>query len=163
MTDEASSDELSYDPRPPSGEFGIYKIYAKDMSFETPHSPDIFSVEWTPEADVNFRSDVTQPSPGQYEVTMTITVTVTVEGRTAFLAEVQQAGLFMITGMTSDELENVLGAYCPSILYPYARELVSDLVTRGGFPPFILSPVNFDVLFAQNRTDREPAVPGPTA
>lgn len=163
MTDTTSSSGPKFDPRPPSGEFGIYKIYAKDMSFETPHSPSIFAVEWKPDADVNFRSSVVQARPGEYEVTLSITVTVSVEGRTAFLAEVQQAGLFIIAGVTSDELDTVLGAYCPSILYPYARELISNLVTRGGFPPFLLSPVNFDVLYAQNKLDRSAAASGPAA
>lgn len=138
-------------PRPPSGEFNIRKIYVKDISFETPHSPSVFKTEWTPDADINLRTAVSQIDPGEYEVVLTITATVTVGERTAFLAEVQQAGIFSIVGLTQAELEAVVGAYCPAILYPYAREVVSDLVVRGGFPPFVLAPVNFDALYQHQR------------
>lgn len=163
MTDKPSTSGLDFAPRPPSGEFAILKIYTKDLSFETPHSPGIFSVEWKPDADVNLRSSVVQSQTGEYEVTLTITITVTVQERTAFLAEVQQAGIFSIVGLTSEELNGVVGAYCPAILYPYARELVSDLVVRGGFPPFILSPVNFDALYAHHQVDGGSGLAGPAA
>ncbi len=163
MADKPVSSGLDFAPRPPSGEFQILKIYTKDLSFETPHSPGIFSVEWKPDADVNLRSGVVQSQTGEYEVTLTITITVTVQERTAFLAEVQQAGIFSIVGLTTEELESVVGAYCPAILYPYARELISDLVVRGGFPPFILSPVNFDALYAHHKVSGGADVAGPAA
>jgi preprotein translocase subunit SecB len=142
---------VDFAPRPPSGEFDIHKIYVKDVSFETPHSPGVFSAEWNPDADVNLRTRVVELDAGRYEVTLAITATVNVGEHTAFLCEVQQAGIFGIVGMTSDELESVTGAYCPAILYPYAREMVSDLVMRGGFPPFVLSPVNFEALYQHQR------------
>jgi preprotein translocase subunit SecB len=147
MPDTSYRAATGFSPAPPGGEFRIRKIYSKDVSFETPHSPAVFSSEWKPDADVNLRSTVLPLEPGEFEVTLTITVTVTVEDKTAFLVEVQQAGLFSIVGLTREEVDAVVGAYCPSILYPYARETISDLVVRGGFPPFILSPVNFDALY----------------
>jgi len=154
MADRPRMKGADFAPAPPSGEFSIHKIYVKDISFETPHSPSIFSTEWTPDADVNLRTRVTQLDAGRYEITLSITATVEVGEHTAFLAEVQQAGIFGIVGLTSDELESVTGAYCPAILYPYAREVVSDLVMRGGFPPFVLSPVDFDTLFEHQRAQR---------
>ena len=154
MADDTSSiADLNLGPVPEGGEFAIRKIYVKDVSFETPHSPDVFGCDWKPDADVNLRSAVQDTEAGEYEVTLTVTVSVTLEGKTAFLAEVQQAGLFYIVGVTSEELESLVGAYCPAILFPYAREMVSDLVIRGGFPPFILSPVNFDALYKRQRSD----------
>lgn len=163
MADTLSSSGLTFAARPPSGEFQILKIYTKDLSFETPHSPGIFSVEWKPDADVNLRSAAVQAQTGEYEVTLTITITVTVGERTAFLAEVQQAGIFNIVGVTSEELDSVIGAYCPAILYPYAREVISDMVVRGGFPPFVLSPVNFDALYTHHKADQQQGAADPGA
>jgi preprotein translocase subunit SecB len=149
MVENVKAGGTAYARTPPSGEFAIRKIYVKDISFETPVSPGIFMVEWAPDADVNLRTSAAQMEPGDFEVTLTITATVKVGEHTAFLAEVQQAGIFRIVGVTEEELKAVVGVYCPSILYPYAREVVSDLVVRGGFPPFLLSPVNFDALYEQ--------------
>jgi preprotein translocase subunit SecB len=151
MADQPRLEGVDFTMKPPSGDFSIRKIYVKDLSFETPHSPAIFATEWKPDADVNLRTAVLALDPGEYEVTLSITVTVNVGERTAFLAEVAQSGIFHIVGLTQDELQPVVGAYCPAILYPYAREVVSDLVMRGGFPPFVLSPVNFDALFEHQR------------
>lgn len=139
-----------FQPKPPDGEFIIKKIYCKDISFETPNSPAIFQADWQPNADVHMRTDAKKISPGEYEVTLVVTVTVSVGESTAFLAEVQNAGIFGITGLASDELGPTLGSYCPSILFPYSRQIVSDLVTRGGFPQFILAPVNFEALYAKS-------------
>lgn len=138
-----------FQPKPPNGEFTIKKIYCKDISFETPNSPTIFQADWKPNADVHMRTDAKKLSAGEYEVTLVVTVTVILGETTAFLAEVQHAGIFGITGLTSDEMGPTLGSYCPSILFPYSREMVSDLVTRGGFPQFILAPVNFEALYAK--------------
>lgn len=138
-----------FQPKPPDGEFTIKKIYCKDISFEAPNSPAIFQADWQPNADVHMRTDARKLSPGDYEVTLVVTVTVKLGDTTAFLAEVQHAGIFGITGLASDEMGPTLGSYCPSILFPYSREMVSDLVTRGGFPQFILAPVNFEALYAK--------------
>jgi len=140
-------------PKPPSGDFQFLKIYTKDLSFETPNSPEVFGIEWKPESDVNLRTAVRQIGPGDFEVTLSVTATARLGERTAFLVEVQQAGIFKIVGLTSEEMAPVIGAYCPAMLYPYVREVVSDLVARGGFPPFLLAPVNFDALYAERSVD----------
>ena len=157
MADSAPSSGVQAAPGQPSGEFHIRRIYAKDISFETPNSPAVFSSEWKPETDINLRTDAVEVGSADYEVTLSVTVTVKVGERVAFLAEVQEAGIFSIVGLTSGELGNVLGTYCPSVLYPYAREMISDLVIRGGFPPFVLAPVNFDALYAHQQAEHKAA------
>lgn len=154
MSEQRAEGAPEHQPKPRDGQFAIKKIYCKDISFETPNSPDIFQQDWKPNADVHLKSDSKKISAGDYEVVLTVTVTVQVEGKTAFLAEVQHAGIFAITGLTSEELGPVLGSFCPSILFPYTREVVSDLVTRGGFPQFILAPVNFEVLYSKHRAEQ---------
>ncbi len=143
-----------FQPEPPDGEFVIKKIFCKDISFETPNSPEIFQAEWKPKADVHLRTDAQKIAPGEYEVVLMVTVTVNVGGKTAFLAEVKHAGIFGITGLTSDELGPTLGSFCPGILFPYSREVVSDLVTRGGFPQFVLAPVNFEALYQKHLAEQ---------
>lgn len=143
-----------FQPEPPDGDFTIKKIYCKDISFETPNSPAIFQAEWEPKADVHLRTDAKKIAAGEYEVILMVTVTVKVGDKTAFLAEVKHAGIFGITGLTSDEMGPTLGSFCPSILFPYSREVVSDLVTRGGFPQFILAPVNFEALYQKHLAEQ---------
>ena len=135
---------------PLHGEFSIKKIYIKDISFETPNSPQIFRFKWEPEMDVHLHSHSSKLDAGEYEVVLMVTAVVSVEGKTAFLAEAAVAGIFGITGLTSDELGPTLGSYCPGILFPYAREFISNLASRGGFPPFILAPVNFEKLYQEH-------------
>ena len=131
-------------------QFAIQKIYVKDLSFETPHSPAIFSVEWRPDVNLNLSSEAQSLASDVYEVVLAVTVTVKVGDKTAFLVEVQQAGVFNARGFGQQDLSQMLGSYCPNILFPYAREAVSDLVVRGGFPQLLLAPVNFDALYAQH-------------
>jgi len=133
--------------QPPHGQFSIKKIYIKDVSFETPNSPQIFQMDWSPEMDVHLHSHSTDVAPSEYEVVLMVTASVSVGDKTAFLAEAQVAGIFGITGLAQDELGPTLGSFCPSILFPYARELISNLATRGGFPQFVLAPVNFEALY----------------
>ena len=135
---------------PQHGEFSIKKLYIKDVSFETPNSPQIFQTKWEPEQDVHLHSHSSKLDAGEYEVVLMVTAVVSVEGKTAFLAEAAVAGIFGITGLTSDELGPTLGSYCPGILFPYAREFISNLASRGGFPPFILAPVNFEKLYQEH-------------
>ena len=161
MSEPSRSPGEDFMPKPPSGDFHFLKIYTKDVSFETPNTPEVFALEWKPETDVNLRTNVKQLGKSEYEVTLSITATATVgEDRTAFVAEVQQAGIFKIVGLTSEELAPVVGAYCPAMLYPYAREVVSHLVSRGGFPPFILAPVNFDALYANRKQEMDERLSG---
>jgi len=131
------------------GQFGIQRIYCKDISFETPNSPMIFQEQWQPEADLQIDTQATDLGNGVYDVTLSITATVKVGDKTAFLVEVNQAGIFSASGVPEDQKGPMLGAFCPNILFPYAREAISDISNRGGFPPLILSPVNFDALYAQ--------------
>ena len=134
----------------PAREFNLQRIYIKDVSFETPASPQIFGMEWKPESNLNLNSNVNKIGDDTYEVVLTITVTTKVEDKTAFLVEVQQAGIFLVKGFPENELGHMMGAYCPNVLFPYAREVISDLVSKGSFPQLLLTPVNFDALYAQH-------------
>ena len=132
--------------------FAIQKIYLKDVSFESPHSPAVFSEEeWQPEINVQLNSETKKLGDDVFDVALSITVTAKHEDKTAFLVEVQQAGVFTMQGFEGEELSAMAGSYCPNILFPYAREAISDLVAKGGFPQLLLAPVNFDALYAQHR------------
>jgi preprotein translocase subunit SecB len=133
----------------PEGQFLIQKLYVKDLSFETPNSPSIFMEQNRPEVNVQLDSSAQRIDAQNFEVVISITATVKVGERTAYLAEVNQAGIFTISGISEQHMGHMLGAFCPTILFPYAREVISDLVTRGGFPPLLLAPVNFDAVYAQ--------------
>lgn len=134
----------------------IERIYVKDVSFETPNSPAVFGAEWQPKVDLQVFNDAARLDEGLYEVVLRVTATVTVHDKTAFLAEVNQAGLFGISGIEDEaRLKAVLGSQCPGILFPYAREAVSDLVTRGGFPQFVLAPVNFEAVYARHLAEQQ--------
>ena len=134
----------------PEKQFSIQKIYTKDMSFETPNTPKIFTEKWEPMVDFNLGSNVQPLENGLYEVALTVTITVKSEDKTAYLVEINQAGIFTLIGFSDEELSPMLGSFCPNILFPYAREAVSDLVAKGGFPQLILAPVNFDALYTQH-------------
>jgi preprotein translocase subunit SecB len=130
-------------------QFSIQRIYVKDVSFETPNSPEIFTKEWKPDVKLDLDNKSKKIEDGVFEVVLSLTVTATVEDQTAFLCEVQQAGIFVIGNMPEAQIAHMLGAFCPNTLFPYAREAVSNLVNRGTFPALNLAPVNFDALFAQ--------------
>lgn len=137
-------------PAPDAREFALQRIYVKDISFETPNSPLIFTKEWKPQSNLNLNSNVNKLENDTYEIILSVTVTAKVEEKTAFLVEVQQAGIFLLKNFPENEVGHMLGAYCPNILFPYAREVVSDLVTKGSFPQLLLNPVNFDSLYNQH-------------
>lgn len=143
---------------PEGSDFQIRKLYIKDISFESPSAPHIFTRQWQPAIELQLHTDAMRFSPADFEVTLTGTVTAKADEETAFLAEVQVAGIFTVTGMTEEELRPILGSYCPSILFPYLREVVSDLSVRGGFPQVVLAPVNFDVLY-QSHVEETPDAP----
>lgn len=136
-------------------QFNIQRIYAKDVSFETPNSPAIFQKEWQPEVKLDLDTRSNKLADEVFEVILSLTVTAKNGEQTAFLCEVQQAGIFSINGLTEPQLAHSLGSYCPNILFPYARELVGNLVNRGTFPQLNLAPVNFDALFAQYIQQRQ--------
>ncbi len=131
-------------------QFIIQKIYCKDVSFETPNSPQLFTEKWEPELKVDLHTAINPLAENVFEVVLTVTGTVKVGEKTAFLAEVQQAGIFNITGFEKAQLDGMLGSYAPNILFPYAREVISDLVNKGGFPQLLLQPVNFDAIYSQH-------------
>jgi preprotein translocase subunit SecB len=131
-------------------QFVIQKIYTKDISFETPNAPKIFTQQWEPSIDLNLGTHLNTLENSTYEVSLRITVTVKIGESVAYLVEVNQAGIFSIAGFPETELGPMLGSFCPNIIFPYAREVVSDLVSKGGFPQLILTPVNFDALYLQH-------------
>ena len=132
-------------------QFNIQKVYLKDASFESPRSPAAFAQKpWDPKLEVNMNNAHTQLEDGQYEAVLSITITASHDGEATFLIEIQQAGIFSIAGFSEDETKYLLGSQCASVLFPYAREQISDLTVRGGFPPLLLSPVNFDALYQQH-------------
>lgn len=135
--------------------FELKRIYTKDVSFETPNSPEVFTLDWNPENQMSLNSDVSPLGNDTFEIVLTITVTSKLEDKTAFLVEVKQAGIFTLANFPDNEMGPMLGAYCPNILFPYAREAISDLVTKGGFPTLLLAPVNFDQLFAQHMQQQQ--------
>lgn len=130
--------------------FTIQRIYTKDISFEAPGTPQVFREEWKPEVNVDLQTKTDKVEADIYEVLLHLTVTVKLGEKTAFLVEVHQAGIFTLKGFPEDQLGHALGSLCPSILYPYVRETISDVVTRGGFPQLLLAPVNFDALYMQH-------------
>lgn len=136
-------------------QFGIQKIYVKDVSFEAPNAPRIFTEQWEPSVNVELNTNGEALGEGVYDVVLSITVTTKVKDKTAFLVEVHQGGVFNVVGFPEEERAAMLGSYCPNVLFPFAREVVSDLVTKGGFPPLLLAPVNFEQLYAQHRQKQQ--------
>lgn len=132
----------------------LQKIYIKDLSFESPRAPEVFMTNASPQTQLNIRSSTKDLSPDNIEVTLTLTVEAKEQDQTLFLIEVAQAGVFQLTGYTSEERAAVVGSFCPGTLYPFAREAIADLASKGGFPPLLLQPINFDALYAQAVQDR---------
>lgn len=137
-------------PNQDTREFALKRIYVKDISFEAPNSPSIFIEEWKPQSNLNLNSKVNKLENDTYEVVLSVTVTAKDEDKTVFLVEVEQAGIFFLKNFPEMEMGHMLRAYCPNILFPYAREVVSDLVNKGSFPQLLLHPVNFDALYNQH-------------
>jgi preprotein translocase subunit SecB len=129
--------------------FSIEKLYVKDLSLEIPNAPQIFLEREAPQVDVQIQTQGKSVQDGIYDVVLSITVTAKLGEKTVFLVEVAQAGIFQIRNVPEADLQGVLGIACPNILFPYAREVVSDAVTRAGFPPVVLNPINFEVLYQQ--------------
>lgn len=136
-------------------QFAIQRIFVKDISFEAPNAPAIFRKEWQPEVKLDLDTRSEKIEEGIFQVILSLTVTTTVGAETAFLCEVQQAGIFSIGQLEDTQMAHMLASFCPNILFPYAREAVSSLVNRGTFPQLNLAPVNFDALFAQYLQQRQ--------
>lgn len=131
-------------------QLSIERIYLKDASFESPGSPAVFTEQYKPEIQVDLNTRVNSLGDNRHEVVLSTTVTANREGgKTAFIVEAQQAGIFNIDGVTGAPLQQILGVHCPNTLFPYLRESIDHLVVKGGFPPLRLAPVNFEALYAQ--------------
>ena len=153
MAEENQAAQPNNEDRQPG--FGIEKIYVKDLSLEIPNAPQVFTQRETPQLSVELSNATSQLDEGVFETVITVTVTSKIGDKTAFLVEVAQAGIFQIRNIPQDNIEMILGVTCPNILFPYARETVSDVVTRAGFPPVLLNPINFEALYAQQREKAE--------
>ncbi len=133
----------------------IGKIYLKDFSFESPQAPNVFrNTDWKPQTDLNLRSGHTALEDDNHEIVLTITIEAKSEDKTFFLVELQQAGIFEIVGYEGEELQAILGSFCPNMLFPYARETIASLIQKGGFPEFVLQPINFDALYMQAKAQQ---------
>ncbi len=153
MSDEALNGATA--PAAAEGpQFTVEKIYVKDVSFEVPNAPQVFNEPTQPQLQMNLNQRVQRVGEQGFEVVLGITLTCTVGEKTAYLAEVQQAGIFGLAGFDEATLDGMLGVHCPNILYPYARQTVSDLIQAGGFPPFLMQPINFEALYAEGLRQR---------
>lgn len=134
----------------PQQQFALQRIYTKDISLESPATPGVFRKQWQPQVNVDLGTKSEKiDETGNFEVVLTITVTAKIEEETAFLIEVQQAGIFFITGFGDEDLRRIVGTTAPNILFPYARECIDTLAVKGGFPAVMLAPINFDAMYQQ--------------
>jgi len=156
MAKEDNANQAAVNDQPA---FGIEKLYIKDASIEVPNAPQIFTDRTPPQVSVELANAAQKLEEGIFDVSIKVTVTAKVGDKTAFLVEVAQAGIFVIRNMPEENLEPVLAVACPNILFPYAREAVSDMVTRAGFAPVLLNPINFEALYMQQKQAAEAGAP----
>lgn len=149
MTDNQANGQASA-----QAQLSVQKIYIKDSSFEAPGAPHIFQDNGQPQIQLQLGQGVAALAQDVYELVLTVTVTCKIGEKTAYLAEVKQAGIFGVSGFDEQSRDGVLGSYCPNVLFPYARQAISDMVQGGGFPPFFLQPINFDALYAEQMRRR---------
>ncbi|MFT5132019.1 MAG: preprotein translocase subunit SecB [Gammaproteobacteria bacterium] len=149
MAEEQNKEVKAVADESQKGQFGLQKIYVKDLSFEIPNSPMVFQEEWKPSVNMDIANSASKISEDLFEAVLSVTITVTSEEKTMYLIEAQQAGIFHIAGLPDEAINKMLATVCPNILFPFTREIIADLVTRGGFPQLLLAPVNFEALYAQ--------------
>ena len=149
MSEENNSQELNNHEQADGPNFAIQRIFLKDISFETPMGVEAFTKQFKPNIQQDLNVQVNQLDEGTHEVVLLLTITAKIEGRTVFLVEVKQAGIFAISGFEGIQLSQVINTACPQILFPYAREAIDSILNRGTFPPLMLAPINFDAVFAQ--------------
>jgi preprotein translocase subunit SecB len=154
MTDETTNGSAAA-----GAQLSLQKVYIKDVSFEAPGAPQIFQDQGQPQIQLNLSQQTGALAENVYEVVLTVTVTCKLAEKTAYLAEVQQAGVFGLTGFDDQNRDAVLATYCPNVLFPYARQVVSDLIQNGGFPPFLMQPINFESLYAEQARRRAEGTP----
>ena len=145
------ADEKNKNIHTEDSQFSIQKIYIKDISFETTNTPDVFKMDWKPVVDMHITNEATPLGEDLFEVVLSVTLTVKIDDKTIYLVEVNQAGIFLLKSIPEDLIGRMLATSCANILFPFAREAVSDIVVRGGFPQLLLTPVNFDALYEQQR------------
>jgi len=150
------------DSEPLTAQVNVQKIYVRDSSFEVPSAPQIFQEQGQPQIQLNLAQKASSLGQDVYEVVLTVTVTCKLADKTAYLAEVQQSGIFALTGFHAADLQAVLGTFCPHTLYPYARHAVANMIMEGGFPPFQLQPINFEQIYAE-QMQRQQAAAQPVA
>lgn len=162
-----AEEQAAADSQAPQQQFTLQRIYTKDVSFESPSTPEVFRKSWQPNVNIDLNTKSARvDEEGNHEVVLTLTVTAKMEDETAFLVEVQQAGIFFVVGIEGEALRQVLATVGPNILFPYARENIDSLVVKGGFPPLMLSPVNFEALYRQalaNQAQQENTAAQPEA
>lgn len=155
MAESKEKPQNENDTNAQSGKFAVQKIYVRDISFETPHSPEIFTEEWKPVVNMDLSTESKSINEELIDVVLTVTVTVSLGEKTAYLVEVNQAGIFYVKDFPEEAMERLKAIVCPNMLFPFAREVVSDIVVRGGFPQLLLSPVNFEALYAQHKKQQK--------
>ncbi len=166
MAEENNTPTAAPEQTAQGAQFSVQRIYTRDISFETPNSPAIFQKEWKPEVKLDIDTRTNEIEANLYEVVLSVTVTAMLGEDTAFLCEVQQAGIFALGDMPDQNKAHTLGSFCPNMLFPYAREAVSNLVNRGTFPPLNLAPVNLDAIFAaymKKRAEQNAAAEAPAS
>ncbi|MCI4569135.1 protein-export chaperone SecB [Lysobacter sp. CFH 32150] len=149
-----SEETLNGAAAPQAATFTVEKIYIKDVSFEAPNAPQVFNEQGQPELQLNLNQKVQRLNDNAFEVVLGVTLTCNLNGKTAYLAEVEQAGVFAMAGFEDAGIDAMLGTQCPNVLYPYAAQTISALIQSGGFPPFFMQPINFDALYAENLRQR---------
>lgn len=150
MTDQATQEHQNTE-----AQFMVQRIYVKDSSFEAPGTPAAFQQQWEPELSLDLNTKYNKLEQHVYEVVLSVTATVKNQNSVAFLVEVKQAGIFTIEGAESQQLDHLLGSFCPSLLFPYAREAITSHVIRGSFPQLVLAPINFDALYMQQLEEKQ--------
>ena len=160
MTEQTAPATGADNAAPTGAQFTVEKIYVKDVSFEAPNAPQVFNETGAPQLNMNLNQKVGRLDGDLFEVVLGVTLTCTLNERTVYLAEVEQAGIFGLAGFDDRTLDMMLGTYCPNVLFPYVRQAISDLISAGGFPPFLLQPINFDALYAEGLRQRTQQAPG---
>lgn len=150
MTEQMTIEQPNTD-----AQFMVQRIYVKDSSFEAPGTPAAFQQQWEPELSLDLNTKFNKLEQHVYEVILSVTATVKNQNSVAFLVEIKQAGIFTIEGAESQQLDHLLGSFCPSLLFPYAREAITSQVIRGSFPQLVLAPINFDALYMQQLEDKQ--------
>jgi preprotein translocase subunit SecB len=150
---------MSQQPNPAQPTFTVEKLFVKDLSIEVPNAPKIYLEREAPTVEIQMNNTASPIDEGYFEVLLTVTVTAKIGDKSAFLVEATQGCVFQIRNVPTQELDVVLGVTCPNILYPYAREVISDAVVRAGFPPVILSPINFEAIYQARQQGQAQAAP----